>query len=183
VDPSVVKPSQARVFLLRDDMCLWEQCGKKRRAAGKKLLFHEILNPAALRFFPWTSYPRIVSSRIPTTTLSQVMIWYFIGWRKRDLLIVCRNISNWSFGLTSQLLTSDSRLPTSVFWLAGTNVANQSMTWIKESAIIPRSPRQFWIIYYERVGLFSVRLYRTKTYFCDVIRIGKVKTKSGFSAI
>jgi hypothetical protein len=25
------------------------------------------------------------------------MIWYFIGWRKRDPLIVCRNISIWRF--------------------------------------------------------------------------------------
>ena len=34
-DPSVVKPSQVRVFLPRDDTCFWEQFGKKRWAAGK----------------------------------------------------------------------------------------------------------------------------------------------------
>jgi hypothetical protein len=39
-----------------------------------EIFFYKNLNPAARRFFPYTSYPGTVSSRIPTTTLSQVMI-------------------------------------------------------------------------------------------------------------
>ena len=58
-DPSVVKPSQARVSLLRDDTYFLKQWGKKRRAAGKKFIFQEtsIRRPVASSPKPLTPEP------------------------------------------------------------------------------------------------------------------------------